>query len=82
MILNIHNCMGQWYRCSVVHVTDYYNSRIQKFDSNGSFITKWGSQHIINPLGIAVNSSGKVYVTDTGYSSFQVFAPSTNSTSK
>jgi DNA-binding beta-propeller fold protein YncE len=67
---------------SVVDVTDYYNSRIQKFDSNGTFITKWGSQHLTNPFGIAVDSSGKVYVTDTGNSSVQVFAPFTNSTSK
>ena len=27
-----------------VYVTDYNNNRIQKFDSNGKFITKWGSE--------------------------------------
>ena len=26
-----------------VYVTDGGNNRIQKFDSNGKFITKWGS---------------------------------------
>ena len=26
-----------------VYVTDPYSNRIQKFDSNGNFITKWGS---------------------------------------
>ena len=26
-----------------VYVADYSNNRIQKFDSNGKFITKWGS---------------------------------------
>ncbi len=26
-----------------VYVTDSGNHRIQKFDSNGNFITKWGS---------------------------------------
>ena len=32
---------------------------IQKFDSNGKFITKWNSE---NPVGVAVDSSGNVYV--------------------
>jgi DNA-binding beta-propeller fold protein YncE len=27
-----------------VYVADTINHRIQKFDSNGNFITKWGSQ--------------------------------------
>ena len=26
-----------------VYVADYGNNRIQKFTSNGNFITKWGS---------------------------------------
>jgi hypothetical protein len=29
-----------------VYVVDYMNIRIQKFDSNGDFITKWGSEGI------------------------------------
>jgi hypothetical protein len=28
----------------VIHVADFYNHRIQKSDSNGNFITKWGSE--------------------------------------
>ena len=28
---------------NVVYVVDNLNGRIQKFDSNGKFITKWGS---------------------------------------
>ena len=47
--------------------TDYSLDRIQKFDSNGTFITKWGSEgsddgQFDGPKGIAIDSSGNVYV--------------------
>ena len=58
-----------------VFVVDYANVRIQKFDTDGKFITKWGSEgdgegQFKIPHGIAVDSSGSsVYVTDmTGLS--------------
>ena len=46
------------------------NNRIQKFDSNGNFITMWGSKgsnegQFIEDHGIAVDKEGKVYVVDT-----------------
>jgi tripartite motif-containing protein 71 len=52
-----------------VYVTDGDNHRVQKFDSNGQFLTKWGlagtgdGQFSI-PSGIAVDSQGNVYVAD------------------
>ena len=54
-----------------VYVADVYNHRIQKFDSNGNLITKWGSPgtadgQFIGPGGVAASSSGNVYVADTG----------------
>jgi len=60
-----------------VYVTDD-NSLIQKFDSNGKFITKWGSEgsgsgQFYWPQGVAVDSSGNVYVADTGNSRIQKF---------
>ena len=60
-------------------------NRIQKFDTNGNFIAKWGSYgtgdgQLDQPSDIAVNSSsGKAYVVDLGNTRIQVFA-SSNST--
>jgi len=63
-----------------VYVSDFYNSRIQKFDSNGTFITKWGSSgtgngQFISPHDVAVDpKTGNVYVADFFNSRIQVFA--------
>ena len=46
-----------------VYEADSPSNRIQKFDSNGKFITKWGSDWSF-PYGVAIDSSDKVYVTD------------------
>ena len=62
-----------------VYVADTWNNRIQKFDSNGEFITKWGSEgngngELFNHLGISVDSStGNVYVADTWNNRIQKF---------
>jgi len=52
-----------------VYVPDYFNYRIQKFTSDGTFITKWGSEGIFGgqfqgqgPFDIAVDSLDNVYV--------------------
>jgi hypothetical protein len=52
-----------------VYVADSSNSRIEKFTSNGSYLTQWGSTGSGNgqfeyPGGIAVDSSNNVYVVD------------------
>ncbi len=61
---------------NVVYVTDFgnglgNNDRVEKFDSNGTFLTKWGSlgasdTQFSNPWGIATDSAGNVYVADSG----------------
>ena len=61
-----------------VYVTDDNNNRIQKFDSNGRFITKWGTEghangQFKNPKGVAVDSSGYVYVADDNNNRIQKF---------
>lgn len=52
-----------------VFVADRNNGRIQKFDNNGNFITKWGSPgsgigQFNFPFGIDVDEFGNVYVVE------------------
>jgi streptogramin lyase len=70
-----------------VYVSDSFNYRIQKFDSEGGFLTKWGETHPIYghpvegsgngafnfPLGIAIDSSGSVFVADNNNERIQKF---------
>jgi DNA-binding beta-propeller fold protein YncE len=50
------------------------------FSSSGTFITQWGPQWSENgqfeePMGIAVDASGNVYVADSGNDRIEVFSP-------
>ncbi len=61
-----------------VYVADSGNHRIQKFDSNGKFLTQWGSEgdgpgQFKEPWGIAVDAAGHVYVADTWNHRIQKF---------
>ncbi|KAF5418121.1 MAG: Virginiamycin B lyase [Candidatus Methanophagaceae archaeon] len=61
-----------------VYVVDTDNNRTQKFDSNGNFITKWGSYgtgdgEFQRPRGIAVDNGGNVFVADTRNDRIQKF---------
>jgi len=54
-----------------VYVADTWNSRIQKFTSDGTFVTKWGSYSLSDgdgkfsyPNGVAVEGSGNIYVAE------------------
>jgi DNA-binding beta-propeller fold protein YncE len=61
-----------------VYVVDAGNYRIQKFDSKGIFITKWGTSgtadgQFSSPNGISVDPAGNVYVVDAGNYRIQKF---------
>lgn len=52
-----------------VYISDNSNNRMQKFDSNGIFLEKWGSfsgneGDFFSPQGIACGSNGEVYTVD------------------
>ncbi|MBI3647631.1 MAG: hypothetical protein HY240_02560, partial [Actinobacteria bacterium] len=55
-------------------------ARVQRFDSLGNYVTKWGAYGTGNgmfkaPEGIAVDPSGNVWVADTGNKRIQEFTP-------
>ena len=61
-----------------IYVVDTYNHRIQKFDSNGKFLAKWGAKGTGNgefrhPHGIIHDSFDNVYVTDYINANLQKF---------
>jgi uncharacterized protein (TIGR03663 family) len=64
-----------------VYVADTWNHRIQVFDGDGTFLTKWGiygqtdsaTTFFYGPRDVAVDASGRVFVTDTGNKRVMVF---------
>jgi DNA-binding beta-propeller fold protein YncE len=64
-----------------VYVADTWNHRVQAFDADGTFLTKWGSYGqttdarslFYGPRDIAVDGQGRVFVTDTGNKRIMVF---------
>ncbi len=64
-----------------IYVAEYYNSRVQVFNSTMGFLTKWGSGGegdgtFGNPTGIAVDAAGNVYVADKARHRVQKFTAS------
>lgn len=51
-----------------LYVTDFNEARIQEFSPDGKFLTQWetwGKTHeVSNPVGIAINSTGELYISD------------------
>ncbi len=68
-----------------VYVADTGNKRIVVFDSDGKYITEFGSGGLDpgqfdEPVGVAVAKDGTVYVTDTWNQRIQTFIPSEDGT--
>jgi DNA-binding beta-propeller fold protein YncE len=63
-----------------VYVTDTGNKRVVVFNSNGEFVTQFGTTGIDpgqfdEPVGLAIDQNGLVYVADTWNARIQVFMP-------
>ncbi len=63
-----------------IYVVDTTNFRIQKFDSNGMFISKFGglgsgNGYFLMPTDIIVDSLGYMYVTEMHHNRVQKFDP-------
>jgi predicted membrane-bound mannosyltransferase/DNA-binding beta-propeller fold protein YncE len=68
-----------------VYVADTWADRVQKFTSDGTFVTEWtsfgergiydfsGHSHFYGPRAIVVGPEGAIYVADTGHKRVQVF---------
>jgi len=62
-----------------IYVADTGNDRIQKFSSDGIYLTSWGeigsaNGQFLSPSGIALDSADNVYVADTGNDRIQKFS--------
>ena len=61
-----------------VYVVDWRNERVQKFTSEGVFLTKWdtsgsGGGQLGLPRGVAVSPDGSIYVSELRNARIQVF---------
>ena len=63
-----------------IYVSDSRNALIQKFTSEGVFVSQWGTKgsgdgQFSHPSGVAVSSDGSVYVADYANNRIQKFSP-------
>jgi DNA-binding beta-propeller fold protein YncE len=61
-----------------IYVADSGNHRIQKFDSNGNYLSQFGQRgssygDFEGPRGIAIDAAGNIYVVDAGNYRIQIF---------
>lgn len=62
-----------------VVVVDTQNFRVQVFDKEGKFITKFGNVGnkpgtFARPKGVGIDSEGNIYVADTAFNNIQIFS--------
>ena len=63
-----------------VYVADFSNHRVQKFTSEGVFVSRWGTEgagdgYFRQARAVAVASDGSVYVADYSNNRVQKFLP-------
>ena len=61
-----------------VYVIDLKNFCIQKFESNGNYITQWGTEGLgegqfTHPFDIAIDKQNNIYISDVGSNTIQKF---------
>lgn len=61
-----------------LYTVSFSNARVVRTDWTGAFVTEWGNQgsapgQFTNPVGVAVDAVGRVYVADRGNHRVQVF---------
>jgi hypothetical protein len=64
-----------------VYVADTGNDRIEKYDSSGNFLLKWGmtgtsDNQLRSPMGLAIDGSGNVWVADYSNNKVKEFSSS------
>jgi len=62
-----------------IYVADNGNNRIQKFSSEGAFITQWGTSgsgnsQFSSPYAVAIGTGNEVFVVDTGNNRIEKFS--------
>ena len=65
-----------------LYVTDILDHHVQKFDSSGNFICKWGIEgtgdgEFDEPAGIGISSSGEIYIVDSMNQRIQKYTTTT-----
>jgi len=61
-----------------IYVSDFNNNRLQKFDAQGKFVMKWGTEgrqdgQVSHPAGLTIDKEDRLYLADLGNGRIQRF---------
>ena len=57
----------------VIYVSDYKQQRIQKVRTSGEFVAYLGEGQLSNPIGLTLDTDGRIYVAENGNNRVSVF---------